>query len=710
MKERVKRPFLLSGIVTPAVIAGIMAFGTDFIFPTFAVSAFICIILCLKKSAYMKHLAVICMIITASSLSFVNTEGVYNTVKYADGINAEITGTVLSYPEKTSGGYYSTVISSYSADGIALPGKIVLYSDSSPEISPGDKIITDRNELQLSVSDGVFHYHGLSEKAYLRSFVNDIEITEEHSKGNLYFRILQLRKWFNDKLSENMTENGAAITSALITGDKSSLSAETEFAFRMSGISHIFAVSGMHLSLWTGFFFIILKQRSKTRFLPNLLATVFVLFYIIFTGFSPSVLRAGIMLIPTFIASILRKKADTLNSLGLAGTLLLLINPFLAGNVSFLLSYIATFALVGVAPYFTLSVFSKNKVLNKLRTPFVSTLNSILISLCVIMLTLPVTTVFFGYVSLLSPVSSLLMTPVAEMLMVTGTLSVLFPSGNIISRLLFGTSEFLSNAITDYVFRVSVYEFAIIPTDPKFILLLFFVTAAISVFLIFILKKHRAAVIILIVSIIISLCVTFIPLTKTSDDTELYVSFSENSASAVISSNRGNSAYYTDSPDYECLTEALSILSSKGELRADYYLSAANGTHEKNIKRLFMPEMTLQLYNNSNASSEKIKIWDNTYFCSETYPDFRAAVFFIDDLKTVIITTPLSDVYYIDDIFTTGDILVCRDEIPEGLKKDSFGEIFVLKNKDNTDGAENTLSTKTNTIRIAVKGDTYAVY
>lgn len=706
MTERIKRPFLLSGIVTPAVLAGIMAFGTDFIFPVFAISAFICIFLCIKKSCYMKHLAAICLVITVSSLSFVNTEGIYNTVKYADGINAEITGTVISFSEKTSGSYFGTEVSSCSADGIALPGKIVLYSDFSPDISPGDKIETDRNELQLFVSDGVFHYHDLSEKAYLRSFVNSIEITEKHSEGNLYFRILQLRKWFNDKLSENMTENSAAITSALITGDKSSLSPETEFSFRMSGISHIFAVSGMHLSLWTGFFFIIMKQRAKTRFLPNMLAIVFVLFYIVFAGFSPSVLRAGIMLIPTFIASIVRKKADALNSLGLAGTLLLLINPFLAGNVSFLLSYIATFALVGVAPYFTLSVFSRNKILHKLKKPFVSVLNSILISLCVIMLTLPVTTVFFGYVSLLSPVSSLLMTPIAEMLMVTGTLSVLFPSGNIISTLLFGVSEFLSNVITDYVFRVSVYEFAIIPTDPKFILLVFFVTASISVFLIFILKKHRAAVIILIISLIISICVTFIPLINTSEDTELYVSFSESSASAVVSSNDGSSAYYTDSPDYEHMSEALSMLTSKGELRADYYLSAAKGTHEKNINRLFLPKVTLQLYKNNTESSEKIKLWDNTYFASETYPAFRAAVFFIDGIKTVIITTPLIDVYYIDDIFTSGDILICRDEIPEGLKKNSFGEIFVLKTKDNTDKAENT----SDKIRITVKGDSYAVH
>ncbi len=66
-----------------------------------------------------------------------------------------------------------------------------------------------------------------------------------------------------------------------------------------------------------------LRARAKTKKWANLGAAAFVLFYAALTGFSPSVLRAGIMLLAVFGGRVLKKAADPLNSLGLAAALLL---------------------------------------------------------------------------------------------------------------------------------------------------------------------------------------------------------------------------------------------------------------------------------------------------------------------------------------------------------------------------------------------------
>ena len=94
----------------------------------------------------------------------------------------------------------------------------------------------------------------------------------------------------------------------------------------------------MHLSIWTGLIFLILRKKAVSKPYVGILLIIFIILFCFFTGLSPSVLRAGIMQISLYLGAIFRKRAEPVNSLGLATAVLLISNPFLAGNVSFLLS------------------------------------------------------------------------------------------------------------------------------------------------------------------------------------------------------------------------------------------------------------------------------------------------------------------------------------------------------------------------------------
>lgn len=98
----------------------------------------------------------------------------------------------------------------------------------------------------------------------------------------------------------------------------------------------------MHLALLAGMFSLLLKRLFRSDRLRILFSMAFVLFYMLLTGMSPSVSRAGIMLLLSFLAQLVSRRADAAVSLAAAVLLMLLYNPFLARNTGFLFSVFST--------------------------------------------------------------------------------------------------------------------------------------------------------------------------------------------------------------------------------------------------------------------------------------------------------------------------------------------------------------------------------
>lgn len=136
-----------------------------------------------------------------------------------------------------------------------------------------------------------------------------------------------------------------ALIAAITIGDDSLLDEQTETEMQKAGLSHLLVVSGLHLSAVSGMLY-----EGVRGYLPRKMAVLAAccgsLLFMMLVGFSPSVVRAGVMLLAFYAAKWLGEKEDAFTSLGLAALLLCLVNPYAACDVGLLLSFSATLGIL----------------------------------------------------------------------------------------------------------------------------------------------------------------------------------------------------------------------------------------------------------------------------------------------------------------------------------------------------------------------------
>lgn len=229
--------------------------------------------------------------------------------------------------------------------------------------------------------------------------------------------LLQLRSKISDCFLHAVPGDRGALAVALITGNKAGLSQESVTAFRACGATHLMAVSGLHLSVIVGTVYWILRRLRLPVWLTTALTSTVLLVYDGVAGFSPSVVRASWMMAVLLAAQLFHKKADGLNSLGLA-VFLLCTNPFAVTDVSLQLSVSAVLALLTLSPVL-------NRGFSGLSMPkFMS--RSISATVSVLLYTLPFMWLSFGQAALLSVLTNMLLIPLAEVAMIAALLLLLF--------------------------------------------------------------------------------------------------------------------------------------------------------------------------------------------------------------------------------------------------------------------------------------------
>lgn len=235
----------------------------------------------------------------------------------------------------------------------------------------------------------------------------------------------EIREYFKNKNSDN-----AALALALVTGDKSLMSAEIKEEFKLCGASHLMAVSGLHLSVVAGGLYFLLKKLRVPKY-PRVFATLFViLFYIALTGFSKSVIRAGIMLSILLIGKLFRQRVDSLNSLGLAAFVICL-NPYAVTDAGAMLTATSVLGLLTVYPKLRIALKSKVKIVDYALSTFC-------VSFSVFITTLPVMYYMFGTVSLVGVFLNVILIPVAQLALVSSMMMLVPPL------------SFIANSISEF--------------------------------------------------------------------------------------------------------------------------------------------------------------------------------------------------------------------------------------------------------------------
>jgi competence protein ComEC len=198
----------------------------------------------------------------------------------------------------------------------------------------------------------------------------------------------------------------AAAAYGIFTGNKDHISQSVRNDFRRSGMAHVLAVSGMHLAILCGVMSAFMRFFKLHKKIICITIILFCLVFMAFTGFSVSVMRAGLMMILFYTAFLIGRKSDPLTSLFIAGAFILLLNPNNIFDIGFRLSFTATLGIILTSDFNNrvMARLGKIKILKLFVSAFIVTISSTV-------LTLPVLAYSFGALSLISPVTNLIAAP-----------------------------------------------------------------------------------------------------------------------------------------------------------------------------------------------------------------------------------------------------------------------------------------------------------
>lgn len=344
-------------------------------------------------------------------------DGYYNKTISFSGENVTVEGVVSESP------YFSPenkrhycVIKVKSISGERVKTKMRLsFSESRDGIDCkslliGNKITFSGTVYPMGSYNESYKPYYKSQAIYLGAYgIENFTVSETKYKP-LSFYIDALRDTITENLLHDFDNDVATLLIALITGDKSLMEEGIYDDFKRSGVVHIMAVSGLHLSIWVMFLSLFIDFRGRKGKIMSLLMIIFTLFMLNFAYYTGSVKRAGTMTMLAFAGKFLGKKADSLNSLGFAAICVLLLNPFGVLDISFMLSFLSTLGIIvfgiPLSERIMKAFKDKKETVKKLIKPFAVSFS---ISVSVSFITLPVVVYYFGGVSLAAPITNMLL-------------------------------------------------------------------------------------------------------------------------------------------------------------------------------------------------------------------------------------------------------------------------------------------------------------
>ena len=276
---------------------------------------------------------------------------------------------------------------------------------SLPALRPGDRLtFSGRFRLADTVAgeeSEYYHARGITLIAYADGGATAV-IRPERIPPRYW--PAWIAKALKDSVRRCFPDSAAPLAAALITGDRSGLPGALYSALRRSGIAHVVAVSGLHVSVLSGLLAVLLGRRRHSAVAGILL----VFFFAAVAGDSPSVLRAAFMQSMLLLAPLLGRENDTPTSLCAILLLLLVHNPYAAASVSLQLS----FAAVAGICLFTGRLWERwdgklpRKGLGGKALRFAAA--SLATTLGAVVFTTPLSAYYFGSLSLIAPVTNLL--------------------------------------------------------------------------------------------------------------------------------------------------------------------------------------------------------------------------------------------------------------------------------------------------------------
>ncbi len=442
-----KRPMLLAAVVC-SVVAAISLFELTVAFVILALSIIVMLFAIIGK--HYKYIVVLFTVILFTvSLIFQ-----FVRIDMVDIHHGEmIRGRFLVTEEPSDYGEYNTVtLKTDECDAVSKGVKILAFDYKKTKFKMGD-IINANLKLSSIEKNNKYRISDYGSGIYATANSQKLEATGEYNF--LYKAAGEIRNYVKKTVSTRFSGDTAGLLLALTTGEKSLLSDKFLDNVKTTGISHVIVVSGMHLSIIMAAVFWCLDRLFYNKYIRALLSVFMVVLISAVCGFTMSIIRAGAMFVIAGLAPVFNRENDSLNSLLTAVTVVLIGAPFAVVNVSFQLSVLSTLALVWIVPFYYKIIIEKFNISSKIIK---SILAAVLCSVFAIIFTLPVTIRVFGYVSVVAPITNIIISypiMIALIFNVTALLIFAVPIIKVISYPLFGVAGLCSKFIIIVVNKIA---------------------------------------------------------------------------------------------------------------------------------------------------------------------------------------------------------------------------------------------------------------
>lgn len=296
-------------------------------------------------------------------------------------------------------------------------GRALISTNVFPEYEYGDEIRIKGTLKKPGMIEN-FNYQGYLLKDKITAYMSfpDINVIGKDKGGVIMSSILSFKKKMVLEIEKQLTLDKESIIEATILGNTMKMSDDLKQKLSLSGLSHAIAISGAHIVLFAGIILEVLFLIGLWRREALIVSILFIFLYVVFVGAPASAVRSGFMIGLIYIAQLFGRNTSNLRILFLAGFIILLANPLLLKyDLGFQLSFLATLGIIVLGPAF--NYWFQFIEIKELREVFAMTISAQIF-------VLPVLIFNFGYFSLVSLISNILIFPVLPFIMILG---ILFP-------------------------------------------------------------------------------------------------------------------------------------------------------------------------------------------------------------------------------------------------------------------------------------------
>ena len=348
------------------------------------------------------------------------------------------------------------------------------YTNNKIKLNIGDKVKVTGiiSNPSNNTVENTFNYKKYLNNKNIYHLIKIDTIKVISKNKNVYYKV---KEFVYKRLNKNKYLN------TFIVGDKFYLSSEVKNSYQENGISHLFAISGMHITLLSN---IIIKILSLLKVKENkryLIASILLLLYLFIVGITPSILRGVLFFIIFKYNNLYYFYIKPTNLFIVVLCISLLVNPKYIFEVSFQYSYLISFTLIYMSEFLT----SKNYFISLLKTSIISSIVS-----------LPISLYNFYSINTLSIIYNLFFIPLITIIIFPlSLLTFLFPPLEPIYNFLTNIMENISLLLN----KIKIGRLIFIKIHP-----IFYLVYLIIIFIGFhYLKKHNYKVLILFIFILL---------------------------------------------------------------------------------------------------------------------------------------------------------------------------------------------------------------